>query len=348
MRIAVFGLGRMAKVHARALRQVRGLKLVGGFDLDQTRVADFSNEYGVPCYSSNEISQGMSDLQPTGLIFATTSHGRASLVEQAIETTTPDWILLEKPFSTSLDEGLRLERICSTRGIRLGVNHQMRYMPHYLQLEEAVASGKFGALRSLAIVGSNFGLVNNGSHFFELFRFLTGSFPSKFRAELDDKPRPSHRGEQFLDYSGRVFCWNDKGVRLDIDFSSDLGSGVFIVANFELGKIFLDDITGDMYVAGREQVDAHLPSEFYGRQAYNYFTQIAIDSVLEQSTAGVLSDLAENTQGYPGADVGIEVVRSISMCIVSSMLGGGEVSLPLEGESAAVAADLFSTSQPWA
>ena len=58
--------------------------------------------------------------------------------------------------------------VMPSAGIRLAVNHQMRFMDQYRIILDALKSGRYGELCSMTVVGGCFG-GHNGSHYIEAF-----------------------------------------------------------------------------------------------------------------------------------------------------------------------------------
>src|SRR5205814_558743 len=94
-------------------------------------------------------------------------------------------ILCEKPMACSIAECEKMIGACRGSGVKLAVNHPMRYMASYMEPKRIVQSEEFGGLISMTVIGGNFGMAMNGTHFFEGFRYLADEEPDEITAWLD-------------------------------------------------------------------------------------------------------------------------------------------------------------------
>lgn len=58
-------------------------------------------------------------------------------------------VLSQKPFVTDLDEGMDLVKLAQDRGVKLAVNQNARWAPHYAYIREAVRAGHVGQVLSV-------------------------------------------------------------------------------------------------------------------------------------------------------------------------------------------------------
>ena len=96
-----------------------------------------------------------------------------SLIRAAILTEGVKAVLAEKPLATSLGEAEDLVRLADERGILLAVNYSRRFIAQFAEIAEYLRGGELGKVvlvRGLYTKGT----VHNGSHWFDLFRFLFG------------------------------------------------------------------------------------------------------------------------------------------------------------------------------
>ena len=108
------------------------------------------------------------------VVVATTTDVRANIVQMLVSKPIKA-ILCEKPMASSVYECSSMIELCRKAGIRLAVNHQMRYMDQYTIIADALKSGRYGELCSMTVVGGCFGLAMNGSHYIEAFSWLSNS-----------------------------------------------------------------------------------------------------------------------------------------------------------------------------
>src|SRR5215471_3127156 len=77
---------------------------------------------------------------------ATHPEDRVEIIEEALRAGKH--VLSQKPFVTDLDAGERLAELADARGVRLAVNQNGRWAPHFSFIREAVKSGLIGRLMS--------------------------------------------------------------------------------------------------------------------------------------------------------------------------------------------------------
>jgi predicted dehydrogenase len=72
---------------------------------------------------------------------------RTQIVEAALQAGKH--VLSQKPFVTDLDTGERLVTLAEDMGVKLAVNQNGRYAPHFQYMRDSVRSGKIGTLTSV-------------------------------------------------------------------------------------------------------------------------------------------------------------------------------------------------------
>src|SRR5262249_17915447 len=149
---------------------------------------------------------------PECVIIATTAETHADLV-CAAAASGARFILCEKPMAVSLGECDRMIEACEKAGARLAVNHPMRFMQQYTEPKKWLASPELGGIGSVTVVAGNFGMAMNGTHYFEMFRFMTDEYPLEATAWFGDERIPNPRGAQFDDRAGSVQLRTASGKR---------------------------------------------------------------------------------------------------------------------------------------
>ena len=90
----------------------------------------------------------------------------------------------------------------------------MRFMEQYTKAKEIVEDASFGGLASATVVAGNFGIAMNGSHYFEMFRYLADEMPAKVAAWFSSETVANPRGAQFEDRAGSVRITTGEGASL--------------------------------------------------------------------------------------------------------------------------------------
>lgn len=324
MRAAVIGLGRMGMRHLEAVTSL-GMSVVGVADTDRKAQAAAQSAHGID--SSACFSDGVEmllNVRPEALVIATTAPSHAPLVLAAAEAGVR-YILCEKPMATSLSDAREMLKTCSRAGALLAINHQMRFMEQYTRVRTLIDTEELGPLASVLVAASNFGLAMNGSHYFEMFRYVSGLSIRSVNAWLEDSKLANPRGSQFEDRSGRVLARADGDVSMYLDFSANAGNGVSVVYTCRNGQIFVDELSGFMRVVSRKAEFRDLPTTRYGMPSDIHAENIAPADVVGPTKA--LWSALLGGQSYPGADAGLHALACCVAVHVSHESGGSTVGI---------------------
>ena len=325
MRAAVIGLGRMGLRHIEAIVGL-DMTVVGVADTDQKARAT-AQEAGYGVVPSTCFSDGMEMLRsvrPEALVIATTAPSHAPLVLAAAEAGVR-YILCEKPMATSLGDAWAMKEACRNAGAVLAINHQMRFMEQYTRVRSLIGSEELGPLASILVAGSNFGLAMNGSHYFEMFRYVSGQPVGSVNAWLEDAKLANPRGAQFEDRSGRVLARAANGVSMYLDFSVNAGNGIGVVYTCRNGQIFVDELSGFMRVVSRKGEFRDLPTTRYGMPS-----DIRIENINPADVVGPTKALWSallGGQSYPDGEAGLHALACCVAAHVSHERGGDAVSV---------------------
>jgi predicted dehydrogenase len=325
LRTAIIGAGRMGQCHAAALRQL-GLELVGVCDCRPEAMAAFAAENGVsPDCLFTDPDRLLGQTRPECVIVATHAPSHADFTCRAAAAGAR-FILCEKPMAVSLEQCDRMIDACSRHGTRLAVNHQMRFMPQYQQPKHIVYSECFGGLSSITVLAGNFGLAMNGTHYFEMFRYLTDEAPDQVSAWFSQSAVPNPRGANFQDKAGSVRVTTPQGRRLYLEVGADQGHGVKVIYCGPYGQLIVDELHGTMCLGVREASQRALPTTRYGLPELQ--RQLHIEPVeLIQSTRLLLEALVRGGDVPTGSE-GRQAVEVLVAAHVSDESGHVPVNLP--------------------
>lgn len=145
IRAAVIGMGTMGKRHARCLREVEGVEVVGIADIDIKKARAGAQEAGVanvPIYQ--EYGEMLARLRPDCVAIATPDHLHVTPVVDSLRAGCH--VLVEKPLATSLDDCDRILEAARAAGLTVMVNYTHRWALPYAFTHERVRSGALGAI----------------------------------------------------------------------------------------------------------------------------------------------------------------------------------------------------------
>jgi len=124
--MAVVGVGRMGKHHARIYHGMQAVNLVAVVDHEADRAAAVGDEYACEDFTSvNELLNKHPDLQAVSIAVPTVNHTITAtpFLERGIAC------LIEKPLAATVAEAKNLAHIASQAGAILQVGHTERFNP---------------------------------------------------------------------------------------------------------------------------------------------------------------------------------------------------------------------------
>jgi len=158
--------------HAKAFHQHGGFELTACIDPNPQQRKAFQSRWQVPkgFASLNELPDQLGQFDVVSICSPSLFH-----IEniQAALVLQPKLIFCEKPVTLSLTQTQIAVKDCSEHKVLLAVNYSRRWLPQVIQLKQELAQGLWGSLRSVSAV-YNKGLLNNGSHMFDLLLNLFG------------------------------------------------------------------------------------------------------------------------------------------------------------------------------
>lgn len=263
MRAVIIGAGRMGRRHVQAVRGV-GLELSAMADTSREALA----QVRIDCGLSDEIlyedaDRMLREVRPDCVVIATTAPSHCEYTRLAVGAGAR-FILCEKPMAISLAQCDDMIKLCRDHAVALAINHQMRFMEQYTRPKQLLDSEALGGLRSISVVAGNFGMAMNGTHYFEMFRYMTGAPTVEVRAWFSAEKVPNPRGPQFEDCAGVVRAVTAEGKRFYMDASFDQGHGMQVIYAARNGVIWVDELAGRMRMVVRKAEHRGLPTTRYG------------------------------------------------------------------------------------
>ena len=162
IRAAIVGTGYIADFHARAIRNTRGVELVGVCDANLNSAQAFVDTWHVPL-AFNSIEKMLREQNVHVLHVLTPPNSHHSLAKNALGSGTH--VFLEKPMCLSSEEADELLTLAHQKGLHVGVNHNFLFSSAYLRLRDVVHLGRLGPLDHVIL-----------NHFFELEQVRYGPF----------------------------------------------------------------------------------------------------------------------------------------------------------------------------
>jgi predicted dehydrogenase len=288
----------MGRRHIQVVRDLE-LNLVGICDLNPAALSLATEEHNVtPELHFTDVRHLLRQTEPECVIIATTAPTHCEYTCLAAESGAK-YVLCEKPMAVSLAECDKMLEVCTHYGTELAVNHPMRFQ--YNETKRIIESDAFGGLCSITVVGGNAGMAMNGTHYFEMFRYMTDEAPVEVSAWFSPEKVPNPRGQQFEDPAGAVRLTSASGKRCYMDISADQGHGVHIIYAGPYGQLVLDELAGNVKLITRNEEYRNLPSTRYGMPSMEKNFKIQPPDPIGTSRA-VLAALLNKTNFPSGED----------------------------------------------
>ncbi len=320
----VIGAGRMGIRHIYAIETLK-LNLLGIIDKSKKKLLEYSDKSKYKKKTFNNLKHYLkNNLVPDCAIIATTGDSHYKIAKELLVNGIKK-ILIEKPVVTSIADWRKLKKLSIKYKATLAVNHQMRFMEHYILIKKLINSNRLGELTSMNIIAGNIGLAMNLSHYIEAFRFITGDKVKNVQAWFSKKNIINPRGKKFKDKSGCLRMESKNKKRIYVDISSDQGHGVNVIYCAKHGFIYSDEINGKLRVAYRKTAQRKLHSNFYGLKGKIIEKKIKPKEVVV-SSGRVLKSLIQNKNTVTLED-GLESILPIIAAYISNENKGRKVSI---------------------
>jgi predicted dehydrogenase len=145
-KIGLIACGGITASHLRAYRAA-GYDVVALCDLIEERAEKRRAEFFPNAAVTTDYRRVLDRTDIAVVDIATHPPERLPLIEAAIGAGKH--VLSQKPFVTDLDAGERLVALAERKGVRLAVNQNGRWAPHFSYIREAVAAGVIGDVLSV-------------------------------------------------------------------------------------------------------------------------------------------------------------------------------------------------------
>lgn len=141
--IGLIGCGGITKEHLTAYRAA-GYRVAALCDLLLSRAVGRKIEFYPEAELYCDYRQLLKNDDIEVVDIATHPQERVAIIEDAL--TAGKHVLSQKPFVLDLDVGQRLADLADRRGLRLAVNQNGRWAPHFSYIREAIQAGVLGRI----------------------------------------------------------------------------------------------------------------------------------------------------------------------------------------------------------
>lgn len=141
VRLACVGLGRWARVQARAAQRGGVIELVTCFSRDEAKREAFRSELSIP-RSSATYEELLADPQVEGVILTTPNDTHRPLILQALEAGKP--VYTDKPIAHSMEDAQAIATAAEQAGVPFAVGHSSRRLSGHRMMKNWLDSGRLG------------------------------------------------------------------------------------------------------------------------------------------------------------------------------------------------------------
>ena len=328
-RAAVIGLGRHGMRHLQAYQRLENVEIVAVCDMRSENVAAAVAEYRA-ARGYDDWRQLLGNERLDVISVVTNGPTHAPITIAAAEAGVGH-VLCEKPFATSVADGLRMIAACKNHGTRLSVCHGRRWVSSYQQLRDLIGEGLIGKVCHFWFTCGGGLFAGNGTHFMDLARMLSGGNPVSVTAMLDQTGTPNPRGAEFEDPGAVAVYHFDNGMRMVVDMFEDLGIPPRIEIVGSIGRVLIDEVEGRWEIVARSGEDREKPvGQYWLPLVPQPFEPAALDMV-EILVGGLKELLSDGPISCTGVD-GLTTLEMVIGAHVSSRNGGVPIRLPLSTE----------------
>ncbi|MGH9767816.1 MAG: Gfo/Idh/MocA family protein [Blastocatellia bacterium] len=178
--IGLIGCGGIAVQHLNAYRHA-GFRVTALCDHTEGKARAYQEKFYPDAFITTDYRELLRRDEIEVVDIATYPEDRVEIIEEAL--AAGKHVLSQKPFVVDLDAGERLVEMADARGVRLAVNQNGRWAPHFSLIRQAMKAGLIGRLMSAHfsahwdhnwIIGTKFEEIESlvlydfGVHWFDL------------------------------------------------------------------------------------------------------------------------------------------------------------------------------------
>jgi myo-inositol 2-dehydrogenase/D-chiro-inositol 1-dehydrogenase len=180
--VALFGAGRIGKIHAGNLVRQPGITLKYVVDVNATAAAELAAKHGAQVGSADQV---FGDAGIKAVVIGSSTDTHAELIQRAAAATKA--IFCEKPVDLSLARARDCAQAVARAGVTCLIGFQRRYDPTFAALKDRLAAGEIGEPEMLLVTSRDpspppvdYIKVSGGIfkdmliHDFDIFRWILG------------------------------------------------------------------------------------------------------------------------------------------------------------------------------
>jgi D-apiose dehydrogenase len=253
LRFAIFGCGFWSQFQLGGWQELEGVECVALFNRTRSKAEDLAKSFGIPAvYDDAEMLLQKEDIDFVDIITDVDTHSK--YVELAAKYKKD--VICQKPLAPDFDTAKKMIKVTRDAGVRFYVHENYRWQPQIRRVKQIIDSGAIGKPFRARTWWNNafpvfqtqpflaeleqFALTDQGSHQFDIVRFLFGETDTIYT--LIQTVNPTIKGEDVA--TSLIRMKNGMVVTQEISFSSPLEIEVFpqtlMLVEGEKGSVRLD------------------------------------------------------------------------------------------------------------
>lgn len=251
VRVGVIGCGFWGKNHLRVYSELENVELVAAADIDRNRLKFVEKRYGIETYEDYREMLKRKNIDALSICTPSITHAEIALDS----VRAGKHILVAKPMTTTVEDGLKLIEAAEEQGVILLVDHIERFNPGVQRVKEYIEAGKVGKVVLISskrvsrwpVRIGDVGVVKDlAIHDVDIMRFLTNKDPVEVYAIAG---RIHHRYE---DYANIILRFQSLPTAfIEVNWLTPKKTRKLIVTGSD-GIITLDYITQEITIANSE------------------------------------------------------------------------------------------------
>ncbi|MFY1712290.1 inositol 2-dehydrogenase [Tritonibacter mobilis] len=146
MKVALFGAGRIGKVHAASIKMDPRSELVAVTDVMAEAAEALAQEHGIAVRTPEEI---FADASIDAILIASSTNTHSDLIEAGVKAGKA--IFCEKPIDLSLERALQVRQIAASHDKPMMMGFNRRFDPNFAAVKAALDAGEVGKGEMLAV-----------------------------------------------------------------------------------------------------------------------------------------------------------------------------------------------------
>lgn len=144
LKTAVVGVGSLGRHHLKWLSSIAESNLVGLYDIDREKAAQYASQYGIRAFDSLDELAGSVDA--ASIVVTTSAHYEVAraLMQQGVHC------LIEKPITPNMEQSRELQQIADANGLKVTVGQIERFNPAVRALSDQPIAPSFIEAHRLA------------------------------------------------------------------------------------------------------------------------------------------------------------------------------------------------------